>query len=66
MVKVFILGRMEHSILENGSIIRHKEKESLFMQMEMFMKVIGIKIRLMDLESILIQMGPSTKVSGRR
>lgn len=53
MVKVLKLGLMDLNILDSISVVRNKEKENMNGQMDHIMMVIGMIIKLQDLELII-------------
>lgn len=53
MVKVLKLGLMDLNILDSISMVRNKEKENMNGQMDHIMMVIGMIIKLQDLELII-------------
>lgn len=58
-------GLMVQSMLENGKIIGPVEKEYFIMQMEMYLKVSGIRIKQMGKEFISILMDQDMKENGK-
>lgn len=62
----FKYGLMEPNIKEIGKKTRHVEKENLFMQMEIIMKVSGKMIKLMDsVHMSILKLERVTKVIGK-
>lgn len=53
MVKVLKLGLMDLNILDSILMVRNKEKENMNGQMDHIMMVIGMIIKLQDLEHII-------------
>ena len=63
---VFKYGLMEPNIKEIGKKTRHVERENLFMQMAIIMKVSGKMIKLMDLVHMsILKLEHVTKVIGK-
>lgn len=58
-------GKMELHIQVTGRIIKHKAKENLFIQMEIYMKVNGLTIKLMASVSINMLMGQNIQDFGK-
>ena len=51
---------------DGGKRIKPMEKEDLFTQMEMFMMVSGLTIKLMATEFTAILTGPNTRATGKK
>ena len=66
MVEEFKFGQMVLDTMDFGDKEWQTDMEDLYMQKEMFMKVNGLKIKLMDSEFILISMGVDMKVTGSK
>ena len=64
MVEEFKFGQMVLDTMDFGDKEWQTDMEDLYMQKEMFMRVNGLKIKLMDSEFILISMGEDMKVTG--
>lgn len=58
-------GLMAPNMLDNGNIIKPMDKGLYIMLMEIFIKVNGLMIRLVDREHIHIKMVPNMLVSGK-
>lgn len=65
MAMALKLGQMELSTSESGETTRLMDKESLFISMEIVMRVTGQMTKLMDLECTAIQMAQVTKANGK-
>jgi hypothetical protein len=66
MVEEFKFGQMVLDTMDFGDKEWQTDMEDLYMQKEMFMRVNGLKIKLMDSEFILISMGVDMKVTGSK
>ena len=64
MVKVNYNGRVVPNMKDNGKTMPLKAKESIIILMEIFMKESFIRVKLMDLASILRKMALYMKASG--
>ena len=51
---------------DSGKMTKQTAREGLFMQMEMFTRVIGRMIRLKGMVNTLMQMGQNTTVIGKK
>ena len=60
MVKVFRFGKMEQSMMGNGTMAELKEKASSFMLMGIYTRVNSLMTRLMDRVHIIIRMDQDT------
>lgn len=66
MGEVFKYGQMDLDMMDFGDKEWQTDMEDLFTLKETYMKVSGLKIKLMDSESILILMGADMKVIGSK
>jgi hypothetical protein len=64
MAKAYRIGQTELYMKEIGLMGKHKEKEYLSMQMEMFIRESFIKIKQTVMVDLFIQMDKSTKDIG--
>ena len=65
MVQVVKFGQMVRDTKGNGAIIKQMEKENSGMQMVIFMKELGRKIKQMVTVCMFIKMAPDMKVNGK-